>query len=147
MFTHSLTLTHAQTHTQTRTTGPAPPPPSITSLSATALILLWTHKPNPLPLSDTVRTLGAGENCERFGGEGTGSHCLVYTTLLPDRTYTVRVELDSTNATGSLWLGTISDTESGATSEIGRLFYPNFGSFEGYGNLTISGNPDPINPH
>jgi hypothetical protein len=72
--------------------------------------------------SKDIQTTGVGPACARFGGEGVGSHCLITYPLEQARLYTIKVELESTNSSGAIWLGTITDKASSAKTEIGRLY-------------------------
>ena len=72
--------------------------------------------------SKDIQTTGVGPACARFGGEGVGSHCLVTYPMEQGKLYTVKVELESTNSSGAIWLGTITDKASSTKTEIGRLY-------------------------
>jgi hypothetical protein len=93
--------------------------------------------------SKTVQTVGIGAGCGRFGGEGVGSHCLVDFPLVEGTRYTVKVALESVNATGATWIGTIADVAAKSTTTIGRLFYPNWHykngtAAQGYGLFAVN---------
>ena len=105
--------------------------------------------------------------CERFGGEGTGAHCIVPITLRPGVRYAVRVAfagavevrprlspggvllqaathacfrgaLQVAGVAGAAWAGTITDLSTQAVTPIGTLFHPSVPGHLGYGNLTIA---------
>lgn len=87
--------------------------------------------------SDTIMTGWRGPNCERFGGEGTGAHCLIDFDTRPNISYTVRLAADGANSSGAFWTGSVTDTSSGATTVIGTLFHPNFNGHVGYGSIQV----------
>jgi hypothetical protein len=88
--------------------------------------------------SDSIQTGWRGPNCERFGGEGTGSHCMIDYPLLTNDTYIVKVSENGYNTSGRFWLGTITDMRSNEVKQIGELFHPNFNGAIGYGLLQIA---------
>ena len=73
--------------------------------------------------------------CERFGGEGTGSHCIIPVTLVQGTTYAVSVRRVSSNASGAAWQGDITDVAANTTTRIGTLWYPSVPGYEGYGAM------------
>jgi len=77
-------------------------------------------------------------HCERFGGEGVGSHCSIPYTLKQDNEYAVEVSFHGNNKTGAFWKGTITDKSSGVVTNIGTLYYPNYKGLIGYGNMQIN---------
>ena len=87
------------------------------SLSHKALFSIWDY-------SASVATGWVGPNCARFGGEGTGSHCLVDIDLVAGAVYTVRLAAAGSNASGAFWAGTVRDGRTNATAAIGTLFTP-----------------------
>jgi hypothetical protein len=46
-----------------------------------------------------------GDGCSRFGGEGTGSHCMVGVPPVEGLTYNFKVSMSGQNATGAMWTG------------------------------------------
>lgn len=78
-----------------------------------------------------------GPNCARFGGEGTGSHCLIDVTIEENVQYSVRLFMSGTNASGVFWTGEFG-TPDGQSTVIGTLFHPNFAGNSGYGMLQVS---------
>ena len=52
----------------------------------------------------------AGNGCARFGGEGTGSHCMSALPVKEGETHTFRVAFAGSNSTGALWTGTATST-------------------------------------
>ena len=84
----------------------------------TAIFSMWDA-------SADVQTGWRGPNCERFGGEGTGAHCLIDFDLVANDTYIVKVAADGHNASGAFWTGTIYDmrnsTDAGHRRLRGRL--------------------------
>jgi hypothetical protein len=77
-----------------------------------------------------------GENCERFGGEGVGSHCMISYPLEQGKKYTLRVSMsdDYRKMTGY-----ITDTSTGSETTIGTLVYPDFKGHQGFGLITQQG--------
>lgn len=88
--------------------------------------------------SSTVLTGWTGPNCARFGGEGTGSHCLIDVSIQQGVRYAVQVAASGKNASGAFWTGTFTDTSTGHVQEIGTLFHPNFGGHTGYGAMQVA---------
>ena len=89
--------------------------------------------------SASVMTGWRGPNCERFGGEGTGAHCIIDYPLVTNDTYIVKVAEHGFNASGRFWQGTVTDMRSNEVKVIGELFHPNFnGSVSGYGPLQVA---------
>ena len=86
--------------------------------------------------SNTVATSGIG-GCSRFGGEGAGSHCLIYYTLTEGSVYNLTVYQSSTDSGGSYWTGTITDVATRITTTLGTLYLPNYNGYSGYGGLQI----------
>ena len=74
-------------------------------------------------------------SCGRFGGEGTGAHCLVEIPLRPNATFSVSVAFAGSNASGAMWRGTVVDVSAGTETEIGVLFHPNVRGLVGYGMM------------
>jgi hypothetical protein len=97
----------------------------------TAIFSMWDA-------SATVQTGWRGPNCERFGGEGTGAHCLIDFDLVAEDTYIVKVAADGHNASGAFWTGTVYDMRNSRTTTIGTLFHPNFNGAVGYGPLQVA---------
>jgi hypothetical protein len=81
--------------------------------------------------------------CKRFGGEGTGAHCIIPVTLVQGREYDVVVEFvgrtSNNGVMGSAWRGTITDVAANVTTVIGTLFHPDYNGAQGYGLMTIDG--------
>ena len=75
------------------------------------------HKITSFPL-DTSR-------CERFGGEGTGSHCGVPLEMIQGREYSFHLELSMQNASGAGWRATVVDEFTGLEHPLGSLFLLN----------------------
>jgi hypothetical protein len=80
------------------------------------------------------------KTCERFGGEGVGSHCQIYYEMQEGRTYTVRIEHMGYNGTGDLWEGKFTDWTKRLVLSIGTLYFPdaparNGTMVKGYGML------------
>ena len=88
--------------------------------------------------SKTIATAGIGDGCGRFGGEGVGSHCLITYHLEPGHRYSVAVALESTNSSGAVWKGTITDVATSTSTTIGRLYFPNFKGEKGYGLFQVN---------
>ena len=99
-----------------------------------ALFSCWDASPPVI----TGWVAGAPGFCERFGGEGVGSHCIIEFTLEQGVAYDVTVSLAGHNASGAMWAGTITNNATGATTPIGTLFYPNYdATFVGYGAMKL----------
>ena len=79
----------------------------------------------------------SGNGCSRFGGEGTGSHCMLTVPATEGVTYKFRVASSGKNATGAMWTGTLTDTSSGKQQEVGTLFYPHLPGKVGFGNFKV----------
>lgn len=103
-----------------------------------ALFSVWDAS----PMVQTSWLPGPGY-CERFGGEGTGAHCIIAVQLVQGLTYRVRVEYigraqNASGAWGAAWRGTFTDVAANASVAIGTLFHPDMApGVNGYGNLTI----------
>jgi hypothetical protein len=100
------------------------------TMSSKAIFSMWDA-------SADVMTGWVGPNCERFGGEGTGSHCTIEYELVTNNTYVLKYAHTGTNSSGAMWSGTITDMRSSKATKIGTLFYPNFGATSGYGALQV----------
>ena len=98
-----------------------------------------------------VATGWKGPNCERFGGEGLGSHCLNEFAIKQGATYTLRYESDGGNHSGAFWTGSIVEGAGTASASggakrtvIGTLFYPDLSSAgaaaggSGYGPVAVN---------
>jgi cathepsin X len=103
------------------------------SMTHKALFSIWDA-------SASVATGWVGPNCARFGGEGTGSHCLVDIDLVAGAVYTVRLAAAGFNASGAFWAGTVRDGRTNATTAIGTLFTPTppGDNRVGYGALKVA---------
>jgi len=88
--------------------------------------------------NNTVQTGWRGPNCERFGGEGVGSHCMIDYPLQTNDTYIVKVESNGYNSSGRFWIGSITDMRSNEVKQIGELFHPNYNNHIGYGLLQVA---------
>jgi transcriptional regulator GlxA family with amidase domain len=87
----------------------------------------------------------AGEHCGRFGGEGTGSHCVAPYNFTPGAAYSLRVRRDSHNGTGDWWVASVQDIRSqGPPHDFGSLYLPDTsttsqahlpGTLSGFGGL------------
>ena len=97
----------------------------------TAIFSMWDA-------NATVMTGWRGPNCERFGGEGTGAHCLIDFDLVANDTYIVKLAADGRNASGAFWTGTITDMRSSKATTIGTLFHPNYNGAVGYGPIQVA---------
>ena len=76
--------------------------------------------------------------CERFGGEGTGAHCIIPVQLEQGAQYTVRVEYAGRHKdSGNLWRGLFIDVGTNTTTVIGTLLHPDVGNSMGYGMQTV----------
>lgn len=84
----------------------------------------WTTPPQSL-----------NSKCERFGGEGVGSHCVLDYPTQPGRVYRFRVAFSGSNLTGAIWTGVVTDTTTGISTIVGTLFYPHVANNIGFGNL------------
>jgi len=71
-----------------------------------------------------------GGNCERFGGEGVGSHCMISYMLEEGRKYTLRVSLSDDHRKMT---GYVKDTSTGSETTIGTLVYPDLKGYQGFG--------------
>lgn len=96
--------------------------------------------------SDSVETSwidGAPGYCERFGGEGTGSHCIIPVELQQGVVYEVVVafagHVKSGGVSGNAWAGSFVDTSTNTSTPIGTLFHPDFNGYQGYGMMQIAG--------
>jgi hypothetical protein len=90
--------------------------------------------------SATVMTGWVGPNCARFGGEGTGAHCMIDLDLVAGVVYTVRLAAAGRNASGAMWTGSVRDGRTNATQTIGTLFLPTAPGDNriDYGDLTVA---------
>jgi len=88
--------------------------------------------------SDSVLTMGIGLNCSRFGGEGTGSHCIIDFDLEENVAFSVKVEYVGFNASGAFWEGSVFNSKTQQTSIIGQLFHPNYKGMIGYGQMQVA---------
>ena len=84
-----------------------------------------------------TQTGWVGSNCSRFGGEGTGSHCLITYPIEQGVRYAIRVAFAGKNTSGAMWKGTITNMKTKKATTIGTLFYPNAKGKVGYGNFQI----------
>lgn len=78
-----------------------------------------------------------GNGCSRFGGEGTGSHCMLTVPAKEGVTYKFRVASSGKNATGEMWTGMLTNTQSGKRLKVGTLFYPHLPGKSGFGNFKV----------
>ena len=78
-----------------------------------------------------------GNGCSRFGGEGTGSHCMLTVPATEGVTYNFRVASSGKNTTGAMWTGTLTETASGKSMSVGTLFYPHLPGKVGFGNFNV----------
>ena len=90
--------------------------------------------------SDTVLTMPM-PGCNRFGGEGTGSQCIITYSLVQGQRYNVHVFMNGGNASGAFLSGTITDVRSNKETKIGTHFLPNYAGYKGYGNLQVNRSP------
>jgi hypothetical protein len=66
-----------------------------------------------------------GASCGRFGGEGTGSHCIASYPLEAGNAYSLRVRRVGNNGTGDWWAASVTDVKGGtAPLDFGELFLP-----------------------
>jgi len=77
-----------------------------------------------------------GDTCERFGGEGVGSHCLITYPMTQGVKYTMRVVMsdDQRKMTGY-----VTDTSTGVQTKIGTLVYPDYNGNQGFGLIKLAG--------
>jgi hypothetical protein len=75
--------------------------------------------------------------CSRFGGEGTGSHCMLEVPPKAGATYNFKVGLSGHNATGAMWSGVVTEKGTGKQTAVGTLFYPHLPGRVGFGNLKV----------
>jgi len=80
------------------------------------------------------------DRCNRFGGEGTGSHCGGEIEMIQGHEYTFHIELALQNASGAGWNATVVDEVTGEEHILGALFVQNTNHsshIAGYGGLTL----------
>lgn len=75
--------------------------------------------------------------CSRFGGEGTGSHCLLALPVKERDTHNFRVAYSGKNASGAFWTGMVTNKRTGIKSKVGTLFYPHLPGRIGFGDFKI----------
>lgn len=73
-----------------------------------------------------------GKTCERFGGEGTGSHCLIRFPMQAGRKYAFRLALSADNRRLT---GVITDLVTGEASTVGTLVFPDARNYSGFGGI------------
>lgn len=79
-----------------------------------------------------------GSNCDRFKGEGTGSHCTLQLDVKLGVKYTIKKFFAGSDANGAKWTGIVTDTSTMQEHLIGSLVYPHYNGFEGFGRLQVS---------
>lgn len=77
------------------------------------------------------------KTCGRFGGEGTGSHCILEYPVKVGVKYNFRVAFSGQNQTGAFWSGTVTDSVTKAQTKVGTLFYPHLPNRTGFGNFKV----------
>lgn len=75
--------------------------------------------------------------CSRFGGEGTGSHCMLEVSPQEGITYNFRVSMSGKNVSGAMWTGVVTEKETGKKTTVGTLFYPHLPGMVGFGNFKV----------
>ncbi len=75
-------------------------------------------------------------NCNRFGGEGTGTQCLMNYDWVLGREYRLRIWILGAVPGGETWVGAIYDTETGIETQIGVIELRDTNGYSGYGWLT-----------
>ena len=66
-----------------------------------------------------------GDNCGRFGGNRSGSHCVAPHQFTPGAAHSLRVRRDHHNSTGDWWVASVQDVRSqGPPIDFGSLFLP-----------------------
>jgi hypothetical protein len=73
-----------------------------------------------------------GDNCERFGGEGVGSHCVINYPMSHGVKYTLRVAMSDD---GRKMTGYVKDTSTNTETTIGTLVYPDYKGNQGFGAI------------
>lgn len=76
-------------------------------------------------------------NCMRFGGEGVGSHCILQLPIKEGVKYRFRVAMSGSDATGAHWTGTVWDTTTGQSWNVGTLVYPHLPGMVGFGKFKV----------
>lgn len=86
-----------------------------------------------MPGTDAV----SAENCERFGGEGTGAHCFIHYEFKLGRAVGVRTRHHgrSEDESGDFWSGTAFDPITGREDAIGMIFVPDKDGHRGFGQM------------
>ena len=99
----------------------------------------WDSDPK---VSGDVKRVGwtTPATCERFGGEGVGSHCILDLDIVQGRLYNFRVAFDGSNATGAFWTGTVTDSVTKEKHRVGTLMMPHVRQNLGFGNLKTTSN-------
>eukprot|EP01052_Picozoa_sp_SAG31_P029921 SAG31_NODE_3021_length_4780_cov_10.795770_3_plen_258_part_00 len=89
----------------------------------------------------TVDMDDQGNGCSRFGGEGTGSHCMLAVPPVQGIKYSFKVAFDGKNESGAFWTGKLTSTEPSTGVErvqtVGTLFYPHLPKMVGFGQFKI----------
>jgi len=83
------------------------------------------------------RVSWTSENCKRFGGEGAGSHCILVLPIKEGVKYRFRVSMSGSNETTAHWTGTVWDTATRESWNVGTLVYPHVSGFVGFGKLKV----------
>merc|ERR1712012_30125 len=79
------------------------------------------------------RASWTSNNCMRFGGEGVGSHCILHLPVKVGTRYRFRVALTGSDAIGAHWTGTVWDTSTDESWNVGTLVYPHLPGMVGFG--------------
>jgi hypothetical protein len=110
------------------------PPPKRPTLTATPQVFIFSCWD-----ADVAHKVGwtTPETCSRFGGEGTGSHCLLEVPATEGVRYKFRVASSGKNATGAMWTGILTETKSGKKLTVGTLFHPHLPGRVGFGDFKV----------
>jgi hypothetical protein len=79
--------------------------------------------------------LNCGKLTGAQSGEGSFGQALGMYAWVPKREYRLRIESVGTDALGESWMGTITDTVTGQTTEIGTIHLDDVKGLKGYGKL------------
>jgi len=92
---------------------------------------VWDGSPEHRAVRSTDST--SLRNCERFSGEGTGTHCSVNYPM-PQGKVTVRIYYDGRGDGGDLWTGVMRVPATGDEVRLGSILLPDM-SGDGFGML------------
>jgi len=92
---------------------------------------------SPMHRAEPGTDVVSAQNCDRFGGEGTGAHCFIEYPIKPGMKVGVRMHREGRGMNlgidGDFWVGMAFNPETNQEHLLGKIFAPDMDDKHGFG--------------